>query len=100
MYESFEEKPDIKPDTKVDIKPRISIAGSTSSHSYATPKNKFTQKTQNAVGQHLNIKVCDPDGRIHNFTVWNKDPVYKSVIQAYTKAANLDIRVREKPTNS
>jgi hypothetical protein len=90
MSDNYDNKPDIKP----DIKPSVSSGpGGTSSHSYRIPADQFTLTTRNAVGRELNIKLCDTDGRIWDFKVWNKDPIWKSIITPYAKAANLDSRV-------
>lgn len=96
-----EAKPDIKPGVKTevenekkpDVKPKIGVSGDKSSHKYGIPANTFTKKCEMATGKNINIKLCDPNGFVWNFTVWNKDPIYNSVVDPYIKKAGLDSRV-------
>lgn len=85
-------EPKSEPKQTVDKKPKLSTPVG-SSHSYATPKNTFTKKTQDAEGKHININVCDPDGNTHVFNVWNKAPIFESVFKRYGDLVNYDIKV-------
>lgn len=94
MRDCTENQSDNKPDIKLDLKPVIKKSGgSSSSHSYGIPSGAFTEKAQNATKKKMNIKLCDPEGRIWKYQVWNTDPIYESVIRPYVKEANFDIRV-------
>lgn len=85
---------DNKSDVKLDLEPVIKKSGgSNSSHSYGCPSETFTEKTKNAMKKEMKINLCDTDGKVWEYKVWNKDPIYKSVFQPFVNAANLDIRV-------
>lgn len=113
-------KPDTKPDTKLDInynavetknetkteklknspnfkpdeKPTVAgLDGNGSSHKYGIPSGLFTEKTLTAEEKTINVKLCDPDGRVWDYHVSNKAPIYESVCRPFTEAANLNIRV-------